>query len=441
MTRFLFATLPSNDLGLLAQSLPIARELAERGHEITFCHPAKAPGRLIADAGFRNRIPNRPLYCLLSGDLWGKVAPRLLRSRHPWRDAALVISYVRHLARHGTAEIWNFDHFMYLAGMGNEAFIRDGVGAILDMIYSCRPEILVDFWNPFACIAARICRIPLVSVLQADVHPRSRGFIWWKPMTKGLFPSPLPAINAVLAEFGLSAVQRTGELLLGDRTLVLGLPETDPLPEGTDATYIGPLLWQREDELPKVVAALGTERPVIWVYPGNLRYVRGVRTFGDSEVILQACVEALAGEDVQVVLTTGFNALPRGMKKTPANFLFLPYVPPLKMAGRSRLLIHHGGFGSCQTGLYAGKPALIIPTYSERESNARRIAGLGAGDYVLPVMNPAGTEKRVSAEEVRAKVFRILSDDSYARAARKIGERMRSYGGPSEAARIIEQIA
>src|SRR5690606_36052244 len=58
MSRFLFTTLPTNDLGLLTRSLPIAAALASRGHSVTFCSPARAPSRLIADAGFQNRIPN-----------------------------------------------------------------------------------------------------------------------------------------------------------------------------------------------------------------------------------------------------------------------------------------------------------------------------------------------------------------------------------------------
>ena len=36
MTRYLFTTLPSNDLGLLTRSLPIARELRRRGHTALF---------------------------------------------------------------------------------------------------------------------------------------------------------------------------------------------------------------------------------------------------------------------------------------------------------------------------------------------------------------------------------------------------------------------
>jgi UDP:flavonoid glycosyltransferase YjiC (YdhE family) len=41
---------------------------------------------------------------------------------------------------------------------------------------------------------------------------------------------------------------------------------------------------------------------------------------------------------------------------------------------------HHGGYGSCQTGLVPGTPALILPTFPERESNARRIRQMEAGN-------------------------------------------------------------
>ena len=42
MKRFIFTTLPSNDLGLLTRSLPIATELAGRGHQVAFCNPSRS---------------------------------------------------------------------------------------------------------------------------------------------------------------------------------------------------------------------------------------------------------------------------------------------------------------------------------------------------------------------------------------------------------------
>jgi hypothetical protein len=62
VSTFLFTTLPSNDLGLLTRSLPIARELRELGHEVLFCSPGVAPRKLVEDAGFEGRVPDDPLY-------------------------------------------------------------------------------------------------------------------------------------------------------------------------------------------------------------------------------------------------------------------------------------------------------------------------------------------------------------------------------------------
>jgi UDP:flavonoid glycosyltransferase YjiC (YdhE family) len=107
------------------------------------------------------------------------------------------------------------------------------------------------------------------------------------------------------------------------------------------------------------------------------------------------------------------------------------------MAERSDVLIHHGGYGSCQTGLYAGKPAVIMPTFSERESNARRIVELGAGAIVS--VNSTPGKKHVNTDELRATVRRVLSDPSFRQSARQVGERLRLYGGASQAAGLIEQ--
>ena len=64
--HYLFTTLPTNDLGLLARALPVARELARAGHRVTFSHPAP-PRRVIADAGFANVDQHHPLFDMVAG--------------------------------------------------------------------------------------------------------------------------------------------------------------------------------------------------------------------------------------------------------------------------------------------------------------------------------------------------------------------------------------
>ena len=46
-------------------------------------------------------------------------------------------------------------------------------------------------------------------------------------------------------------------------------------------------------------------------------------------------------------------------------------------------MIHHGVYGSRQTGMFVGTTAVIIPTFSERESNAGRIVAQGAAEIAV----------------------------------------------------------
>jgi MGT family glycosyltransferase len=331
------------------------------------------------------------------------------------------------------------DHFAALIGMLSENFVRASYEAFVALMREYDPDIVVDFWNPFACLAARAIRKPLVTVIQADLHPASQGFIWWKGPAPEMH-RPVSIVNKILAEHDLSPMDKIAQLFVGDRTLVLGMPETDPLPAEAEVIYVGPILWQKlETQIPAWFEALSQNKPVIWVYSGNPHYLP-IATPVDSAVILHACTAALADENVQVVLSTGHHTLPKEILPLPPNFHYEPFVPGLAMAQRSDLLIHHGGYGSCQTGLYTGTPAVIIPTYSERESNARRIAAVGAGGFLLPTQ-AASRQKRVPAEELRAKIRQVLSDPAYTINARRISEKMQAYGGAPEVARLIENLA
>jgi UDP:flavonoid glycosyltransferase YjiC (YdhE family) len=308
------------------------------------------------------------------------------------------------------------------------------------VIKSFKADAVVDFWSPCACIAAKILGKPLITVISAFQHPLSPGFIWWKDPPPNI-PTAVPWLNEILSQYGLPSIKSAGDLFIGDLTLVLGMPETDPLSVTTQVTYIGAVLWQNpETRLPKWFATLGKDRPVVWIYPGKLRYLGRMRTWGDSEVVLQASIEALAAENVQVIVSSGHQDIPRSFFPLPANFHLEPFVPGLAMAERSDLMIHHGGYGSSQTGLYAGTPEVIIPTMSERESNARRVVEQGAGEIVLPTSDASGKRKKVGSAELAAKVRKVLSTPSYKENAMRISARLKEYGGAPEAARLIENV-
>src|SRR5258708_2679049 len=124
---------------------------------------------------------------------------------------------------------------------------------------------------------------------------------------------------------------------------------------------------------------------------------------------------------MHVAVTTAHHRPQKDFVPLPAIFSREPYLPGHAMAARSNLMIHRGGYGSCQTGFLAGKPAVIVPTYSERESNARRVAALGAG-LLVPVDRADG-KKHVDVLQLRSAVERVLADRSFAENARAVGDR------------------
>ncbi len=398
MTRYLFSLLTSNDLGLLTRSLPVARELAGRGHQVVFCNPIAAPRKLIAQAGFQNLPLRHPYYFLLELQAQGALNPSGLRRAYRAGQFQQAFGGLGGFARQilraiptrfatPSARMWNGDQMLAMSGMLNEGFVRAEIQAILEIAQQV--DVVVDAWNPFACVAARILRKPLATLIQADMHPQSRGFIWWQDAPPGL-PSVTPVFNKILADYGLPPLQKVADLFVGDLTLAVGMPETDPLPATAQVTYVGAILWQAATSpLPAWFADLNPGQPVIWLYPGNPRYLPFPSPV-DGVGIIRDCLCALGGEKVQVVLSTGNHPLPKKFLPLPSNFRYVPYVPGLAMAERSDLLIHHGGYGSCQTGLFTGTPAVIIPTFSERESNARRVAAAGAAEFLPPGGNPYG---------------------------------------------------
>jgi len=121
-------------------------------------------------------------------------------------------------------------------------------------------------------------------------------------------------------------------------------------------------------------------------------------------------------------------------------FFHASYVPGLAMAERCDLMVHHGGHSSVMTGLFAGAPAVVIPDITERESNARRLASLGAGEIVMPV-NGAYGEKHIDVADFRTKVNRVLNHPDCRNSARGVAQSMRKYGGAQEVAQRLEQFA
>jgi len=128
MSKFLFTMLPANDLGLPIRLVPIARVLAEHGHDVAMFNPAPAPAKLIDDAGLKNLpMPSRPM-------------------PDPLTDFAQVSS------------AWDVEQ-MFGAAFGSEEFVHASAALHIDVLRAFDPDVVVDSFGLFTCLAARVLRV------------------------------------------------------------------------------------------------------------------------------------------------------------------------------------------------------------------------------------------------------------------------------------------
>jgi len=102
--------------------------------------------------------------------------------------------------------------------------------------------------------------------------------------------------------------------------------------------------------------------------------------------------------------------------------------------------VFSGGHGSTLTALAAGTPAVIIPTFSERESNARRAAGLGAAVCLVPE-GSTRAEMRLDPGAVGSAVDSLLSDPAYGRAAEAVRSELGALPGETYVADLVETMS
>lgn len=408
MARFLFTMILTDDIGVPTRCLPIALELARRGHTVAFCNPREAPAKLIEGAG----LQNLPLDMSARPSAFSPPTP----------------------------DVWNFDHFLSVRGYVDEHFVRARVGAFMDLVQRFEADVVVDSWEPTACVAARACGRRLVTIIQADIHPTNMGFLWWKERPHDV-PSPVAAFNAVLLDHGLARIATASELVVGDLTLCAGTPETDPVPDAPDVVHLGPMFSpQTRAPLPSWIDEFAEDRPLVAVYGGKPRYFgASVPSFADSIVVLQAAYAGLADQDVRVIVMGGYQAKSDELPPRPGNFREADFLPGLSLAKRSDLLVHHGGHSSCMTAAFAGTPALIVPTFSERESNARRLANLGVANLLMPAADTSGA-KRVNSTAFRDAVRVMLTEESHRKNAEALARRMADYAGPERVTQIAQKV-
>lgn len=200
--------------------------------------------------------------------------------------------------------------------------------------------------------------------------------------------------------------------------LVASLPSLDPAGSSahSDVAYVGPVV----PVSPRVHAD-----PTVLVSLSTIRFPRMAQC-------LQTILDACAGLDARVVVTTGPVVDPAELQ-APANAEVHRYRPHAELMPTASLLVGHGGHSTTMQALAHDLPMVLMPMHPmlDQPLVARTVQAAGAGQVV---------PKKATAHELAPVIAGLLADVPHRTAAARIGAEIRSMPGATNAADRIEEV-
>lgn len=214
--------------------------------------------------------------------------------------------------------------------------------------------------------------------------------------------------------------------------LVASSPEYDYYRDDLPATvrYVGPCLWEPETAEAPDDVALAADRPTIYVSEGTAQV-------GDP-FLIRAAVKALAGKEVQVIVTTGKHRDPAalGLGRLAPNIKIRQWASHRTLFPRIAAVVTTGGSGTVRQALACGVPVLTVPLEWDQLENAARLESCGAGLRLA--------RRHCSAVSIRELVWRLLNRPRYADNAMRIQsslQRAERDDGPLEKLEALALVA
>jgi UDP:flavonoid glycosyltransferase YjiC (YdhE family) len=177
-------------------------------------------------------------------------------------------------------------------------------------------------------------------------------------------------------------------------------------------------------ELPEWVRAL-PDQPTVYASLGTV--------FNNTPGVLEAIVEALQPEPINLIVAIGRDRDPAGFGPQPANVRLEKYVPQPQLLANCQAFITHGGFNSVKESLISAVPMVVIPITADQPFSAERCAALGVARVVAP-------DDR-SPAVILGALRDVLGDSRYAAAARTFQDQMLALPGPDHMVELLERVA
>jgi UDP:flavonoid glycosyltransferase YjiC (YdhE family) len=364
--------------------LPLARALAEAGHDVAFASGEPVAGEAEAEGFTVFRV----------GLDMDSVEPLARRVRD--RAASLPPSQVR-----------SFVFTELFVGVELEPRAND----LFNTIEEWAPDVVVHEVAEFATpLVATVVGIPYVEhsfgpAVQNDVIRAAGEATAPAWSSHGLAPHPLGGFYRYLYLDVCPPSLQVPDVVTG-RVQGIRTVETQPATK----------------RLPWLDALRG--RPIVYVTLGTV-YNRNLDVF-------EALLAGLRDEALNVVVTVGKQNDPAGLGPQPPNVHVHQYIPQELLLPHCAAVMTHGGAGSTLGALAFGLPLLIVPQGADQFYNADRVVAAGAGVKLMP--------EQLTPDSARNAVRMLLRDDTFRDAARRIRNEFDAMPDPKRAVEALERL-
>jgi UDP:flavonoid glycosyltransferase YjiC (YdhE family) len=154
--------------------------------------------------------------------------------------------------------------------------------------------------------------------------------------------------------------------------------------------------------------------------------------YNSESDLFRRFLQALGGEDVDVLCALGDGADPEMVAGAPANVRFERYLPFSKVLPMCNAILCHGGFNTVMSALLAGVPPICVPLGSDHDYNAHICRKEGFGIWI--------DEENATPERLRDAVRTVIADRTYVENIRRFQASMAAVPGQFAAVRRIEQM-
>ena len=165
------------------------------------------------------------------------------------------------------------------------------------------------------------------------------------------------------------------------------------------------------------------------VHASTVVYASLGTLFNADTAFYRDCFEAFAGQDLQLILSTGANVSRESLGVAPPNVIVASHVPQLAVLQRVKAFVTHGGMNSVSESLSYGVPMVVIPQMGEQAIVGRRVEQLGAGLCLQ--------KHEATAGALRTAVQQLLTEDRFRERAAAVRRSFQDAGGVARAADAI----